>query len=104
MFKMKKIFPLFIICLVLIHVRLFAQATSCNCYLPLDTSFHVVPMTNGTDAVTPPYYYNNVNTSQAIKLPFSFCFYGKSYDTVYIGNKGNISFIKPIFNSGNFSF
>ncbi len=45
-----------------------------------------------------------MNTSQAIKLPFKFCFYGTDYDTIYIGNKGNISFVNPIyrFTSGNF--
>lgn len=72
--------------------------TVCNCYLPLDTAaFQQVPFTLGTDSVTAPYYENNFNATHAIKLPFKFCFYGKTYDSVYIGNKGNITFGAPIF-------
>jgi len=103
--NMKKVIILFFIGLVFIPLKVFSQEDSdgiCNCYLPLDTTFKVVPMTLGADTnAKAPNYYNDINTSQAIRLPFNFCFYGTSYDTVYIGNKGIISFIKPIFNFTN---
>jgi hypothetical protein len=54
-------------------------------------------MVLGTDTGGPPDYRCSNCSSQAIKLPFKFCFYGKMYDTVYINNKGNLSFVNPVF-------
>ena len=51
----------------------------------------------GSDTGGAPLYRCNNCSSAPIKLPFSFCFYGKSYDTVYINNKGSLSFIHPDF-------
>jgi hypothetical protein len=86
--------------------RLFSQDTlgNCNCWTPLDlydTIFKITPLTEGTaleDKGVPPNYYNDNGSTLPIKLPFSFCFYGKNYDTVYINNNGNISFKKPLNN------
>lgn len=64
---------------------------TCNCLLPLDTSFSVVPFTNGI----PPSYRNDDGSSPMIMLPFSFCFLGQSIDSIYINNNGNISFYSP---------
>lgn len=58
----------------------------------------------GTDTGAPPNYHCDNCSSQAIKLPFSFCFYGKQYDTVYINNKGDITFVHPEFSFSSKSF
>lgn|GEM_PF-1168004 len=104
---MKKLILLLFICLTSFSIKMLAQDSVgyCDCYRQQDSSImQDVPFTLGADSVGPPYYYNNLNTTPALKLPFTFCFYGKSYDSVYIGNKGNITFEKPIhtFTSGNF--
>ena len=103
---MRKAILLLLIFFTSFSVKTFSQDTNtyCNCFLPLDTLvFQVVPLTLGPDSATPPYYYNGNNSRQPVKLPFKFCFYGKNYDTIYIGTKGNVSFIKPIrgFKTGN---
>src|SRR5580700_4821730 len=105
---MNKVITFFFLGLLLIPAKSFSQFDSigvCSCNLPLDTLIYQhVAFTLGPDSIFPPCYYNNMNTSKAIKLPFKFCFYGTNYDTIYIGNKGNISFKKPIyrFTTGNF--
>src|SRR6185436_7373889 len=70
-----------------------AQHALCNCLIPLDSTFQVVPFTNGT----PPEYRNDDGSSPLITLPFNFCFYGTNYTDVYINNNGNISFNNPYF-------
>jgi hypothetical protein len=81
------------ICLI---VSVFGvNAQTCNCYVSVDSTFQVVPMVIGTDTGGPPNYRCNNCSSSPIALPFSFCFYGKGYDTVYINNKGSISFGHP---------
>lgn len=83
---------------ILISANTFAQSTSCACYVAnADSVFPYVPLTQGTDVGYPPYYHCNNCSSQPIILPFSFCFYGKQYDTVYINNKGNLTFVHPEF-------
>jgi hypothetical protein len=104
---MKKLLLFLFFVFAFLPVKVFAQADTmgnCNCYTIADSAkYKPVPLTLGKDSTGPPYYYNNVNTTLALKLPFKFCFYGTSYDSVYIGNKGNITFIKPIpdFTTGN---
>jgi hypothetical protein len=73
--------------------------TVCKCQVKIDNTFHIVPMTNGigADVGTPPLYENDNATTPAIALPFHFCFYNHSYDSVYISNNGIISFVKPIY-------
>ncbi|MDF3026119.1 MAG: hypothetical protein K0S23_426 [Fluviicola sp.] len=53
----------------------------CNCMVPLDTTF-ILAMTPNDD------YYSNL-----ITLPFTFDFYGNTYNSLYINNNGNISFL-----------
>ncbi|MCX6291489.1 MAG: T9SS type A sorting domain-containing protein [Bacteroidetes bacterium] len=65
--------------------------TTCNCLLPLDTTFSVVPFINAT----PPEYRNDDESSAVIPLPFTYCFFGTSVDSIYINNNGNISFGNP---------
>lgn len=67
------------------------QSTTCNCMIPLDTTFSVVPFQN---AVAPDYRNDDFSTT-AISLPFSFNFYGTTYNSLYINNNGNISFSAP---------
>lgn len=76
------------------------QSSGCQCMLPLDSTFSVVPMTGGS----PPDYRNDDGSSSSIAIPFSFCFYGTNYSSIYINNNGNISFGAPYatFSSSGF--
>lgn len=64
---------------------------NCNCMLPIDASYSVVPFQFGT----PPDYRNDDGSSPLINLPFLFCFYGQMETQVYINNNGNVSFGSP---------
>ncbi len=64
------------------------QAANCQCMIPIDATFQVVPFQFGT----PPDYRNDDNSSPVINLPFMFCFYGQMMTTAYINNNGNVSF------------
>lgn len=68
-----------------------AASVLCNCMIPVDSTFQVVPF----DFYTPPDYRNDDGSSQLISLPFSFCFYGQTMTDCYINNNGNISFFAP---------
>ncbi len=65
-----------------------AQAQNCNCMVPLDETFSVVPFNSGTA----PDYRNDDGFSAAIALPFTFNLYGTEQSEVYINNNGNLSF------------
>ncbi|MFM7299885.1 MAG: nidogen-like domain-containing protein, partial [Crocinitomicaceae bacterium] len=64
----------------------------CDCMVPLDSSF--------TLAMLP----NDDNSSPVISLPFTFDFYGNTYDSLYINNNGNISFQAPYMTYSAYSF
>lgn len=64
------------------------QSTICNCMIPLDTTFSVVPFAGSI----PPDYRNDDGSSPLTALPFSFNFFGTTYNSIYINNNGNISF------------
>jgi gliding motility-associated-like protein len=68
---------------------------SCQCLVPVDPTFSVVPMAG----YTPPSYRNDDGSSSLIQLGFNFCFYGSTYSSCFINNNGNIT-----FNSALFSF
>jgi len=96
---------LVLISIICISAAACAQSNTCYCYIATaDSIYPVVPMTQGTDIGYPPTYRCNNCSSQPIALPFNFCFYGKEYDTVYINNKGCISFNKPVFNFSSKAF
>ncbi len=61
----------------------------CQCMVPVDGSFSVVPFTSGNALDG---YRNDDGSSPNITLPFNFCFYGQNVNTVYINNNGNVSF------------
>ncbi|HEY6163262.1 MAG TPA: nidogen-like domain-containing protein, partial [Bacteroidia bacterium] len=69
------------------HHQVITSA-SCNCNIPRDGSFQVVPF----QFATGPDYRNDDGSSPAINLPFNFCFYGQQFNVCYINNNGNISF------------
>jgi len=73
---------------------------ACNCIVPLDSTFTVVPFI-GSAA---PDYRNDDASSAPIALPFNFCLYGSSYDSVYINNNGNVSFVNSYFSFTSDSF
>jgi len=73
---------------------------NCDCMQNLDSTFMVVPF-NGALA---PEFRNDDLSSAAIALPFTFCLYGQSFDSVYINNNGNLSFHYPMFNFTSDSF
>jgi hypothetical protein len=53
----------------------------CNCMVPLDSTFILAMMPNDD-------LFSNL-----ISLPFTFDFYGNTYNSLYINNNGNISFL-----------
>ncbi len=65
------------------------SSVACDCLIPIDASFQVVPM---PAAGTAPDYRNDDGSSGQLVLPFSFCFYGQTNSNCYINNNGNISF------------
>ena len=66
-----------------------ASSVLCECLVPIDNSFQVVPFTTGDPADS---YRNDDGSSAQIALPFQFCFYGQTITSVYINNNGNVSF------------
>ena len=67
--------------------------SNCSCFVPLDSSFSVVPFSNdylGTPLS--PDYRNDDGYTDPINIPFNFCFYGQNKTSLYINNNGNISF------------
>jgi len=84
---MKKIILLLIACNLLLATS-FAQ-NSCQCWIPRDTSFRVVPFTASEGA---PLYRNDDGSSPLMPLAFNFCFWGTNETALYINNNGNISF------------
>lgn len=69
------------------------QSSPLNCsgLIPIDSTFQVVPFTGGQA----PDYRNDDASSPQIALPFTFCFYGQLWNSVYINNNGNVSFGAP---------
>lgn len=67
-------------CLVF-STMIFAQST-CDCWIEPDNTY--------TLAMAP----SDDGSSPLITLPFNFDLYGESYNTVYINNNGNISFVQ----------
>lgn len=58
-------------------------ANNCGCYIQPDTSY--------TLAMQP----NDDGSTALINLPFTFCFYGTSQNSLFINNNGNVSFGVP---------
>ncbi|HTA62383.1 MAG TPA: nidogen-like domain-containing protein [Bacteroidia bacterium] len=84
------------------HNNSVMSSTSCNGWIPRDSSFHVVPFDgSGTSSTIPtaPNYANDDWSTYGMTLPFNFCFYGTNVgngnDSLYINNNGNISFGAP---------
>ena len=73
---------------------------ACDCIVPLDSTFTVVPFIGGIA----PDYRNDDQSSDAITLPFSFCLYGSTYNTVFINNNGNVSFVNSYYTFTSDSF
>lgn len=63
------------------------STTSCQCMVPVDPTFTLVPMSGYT---TP--FRNDDGSSASIPLGFNFCFYGTTYNSLFINNNGNVSF------------
>lgn len=61
----------------------------CQCMVPIDASFQIVPFTNGDPNDE---YRNDDGSTALIPLPFQFCFYGQNVNSLYINNNGNVSF------------
>jgi gliding motility-associated-like protein len=47
----------------------------------------IVQFTNGV----PPFYTNDDGSTTEMSLPFGFCFYGQTYNSLFVNNNGNIS-------------
>ncbi len=63
------------------------SATACQCMVPIDPTFTLVPMAGFS---TP--FRNDDGSSASIPLGFNFCFYGTTYNSLFINNNGNVSF------------
>jgi hypothetical protein len=76
-------------------VNRMQSANICNCMIPIDTTFTIVQFDgsggSGGPGV-PPEYRNDDWSSVQMMLPFTFCYFGQSYNSFYINNNGNISF------------
>jgi hypothetical protein len=68
--------------------NLIQSSVTCNCLLPIDTTFNLVPFSGSASSDS----RNDDGSSPLISLPFSFCLFGQSMTDVYINNNGNISF------------
>jgi len=64
-----------------------SSAGACQCMVPVDPTFTLVPMSGYTSP-----YRNDDGSSNSIPLGFSFCFYGTTYNSLFINNNGNVSF------------
>jgi gliding motility-associated-like protein len=60
------------------------KASSCDCYVEPDASYIL--------ALGP----NDDGSSALIGIPFNFCLYGQTYNSIYINNNGNITFTGPM--------
>ncbi len=81
------------ICISLLFTAM-GQAQNCACWQIRDTTFRPVPFTSGTA----PLYRNDDGSTNAITLPFTFCYGGRSIDSLYINNNGNITIGTPLPN------
>lgn len=75
-----------------------AYSTTCECWIERDSTFSVVPFdgSGGSGGPgTPPNYENDDWSTNPITLPFNFCLYGTTYNSLYINNNGNVSFGAP---------
>ena len=77
-----------------------SPSSICSCMVTLDTTFSVVPFTNGVS----PDYRNDDGSSPKIGIPFTFNYYGVNYDSLYINNNGNVSFSNPYYNFTPYGF
>ena len=77
-----------------------ASNSSCQCMMPVNSTFTVVPMLLGLA----PDYRNDDYSSASIPLGFNFCFYGVTYTSCYINNNGNVTFVNPLsgYSAGGF--
>lgn len=73
---------------------------NCSCLVPVDGTFSKADFTIGTA----PDYRNDDGSTLAKILPFNFCFYGTNYNSVYINNNGNVTFVNNLssFSAGGF--
>lgn len=70
------------------------EKSMCSCLIPLDTTFSLVPFIS---SISPTDNRNDDDYTNKIGIPFSFNFYGVNYDSLYINNNGNISFLSPYY-------
>ncbi len=66
----------------------------CNCWIDRDASWQIGQFdyqgASGGPGVAPDYRNDDWSTN-SIALPFNFCFYGQTINSVYINNNGNVS-------------
>ncbi len=71
------------------HGTNHSPSSICSCMQTLDSTYSVVPFSG----YLPPYYRNDDASSNVISIPFNFNFYGTNFDSLYINNNGNVSFM-----------
>ncbi len=68
----------------LTNIQKSSRSSDCDCYVTPDATYSL--------ALAP----NDDGSSGLINLPFSFNFYGTTYNSLYINNNGNITFGSPL--------
>lgn len=75
------------------------MSTSCNCWIPRDTSFHRLHFNNpngNNSTPTAPLYQIDDASSYGVPMPFNFCFNGTTAggvgDSMYINSNGIVTF------------
>lgn len=69
-----------------------AKNDGCNCYVEPDGTYLL--------AMAP----NDDGSSAVINLPFDFCFYGQTYNQLFINNNGNVTFDNDLFTYSSNAF
>src|SRR5689334_16435064 len=70
------------------------QSALCNCWIERDNTWQIgqFDYQGGSGGPgLPPEYRNDDWSTDAITLPFNFCFFGQTVNSIYLNNNGNIS-------------
>ncbi len=70
----------------------YRTISNCNCWIPRDNGWPVVPFQNCGTLVDTIEYRNDDCSTDTITLVSPFCFYGQYLRKLFINNNGNISF------------
>jgi gliding motility-associated-like protein len=70
------------------NVPVHPASNTCSCWQQRDASFSVVPFSGYIG----PDYRNDDGFTNSIPIPFNFCLYGTTWNSLFVNNNGNVSF------------